>query len=384
MPLRLWLAAGYYFCFYGAVGCFLPFGPVFYQRNGLSGTEIGTAITAYALAGIVAGPVFGAIADRWRVHRWVLPTITAVGAAPLLALSTPREFGSVVLLHIALSVSVSPVAGLIDSAVVDLIRGTRFTYGGVRLGGTVGFILTTSVNGFLAESLGLSSVIVLGACLLVVAAGLALGLPARSAVPALERSFGGQVGQLLRRREWVLYLVGAVLLGAGINSANTFYSPHLEAIGTDVRWIGLGNALIAICESPVFIWSGAIERRLGPAGCVRVGVIWYSLRWGLLALAGSPPTAILAMGLNGGAFAITQIGTVALIDSRSPRTLAATAQSLSAIAFWNVGAVLGNGLGGRLYDAAGGPGVFGAAALASLLAALFMWPATQGSRVADP
>jgi hypothetical protein len=47
MLLHLWLAAGYYLCLFGAVGYFLPFGPVCYQRNCLSRTEIETAITAY-------------------------------------------------------------------------------------------------------------------------------------------------------------------------------------------------------------------------------------------------------------------------------------------------------------------------------------------------
>ncbi|MEP7359552.1 MAG: MFS transporter, partial [Anaerolineales bacterium] len=76
-PLRL--AAVFYFFYFGANGIYLPFINLYFDKIGLSGSAIGALAALPPLLGFGAGPLWGALGDRFHIHRRLLP-IAVFGA----------------------------------------------------------------------------------------------------------------------------------------------------------------------------------------------------------------------------------------------------------------------------------------------------------------
>lgn len=80
----------FYFFFLGAIGSVFPYFSVYYKQLGFSPNQIGIISGARPLVGFCSGPVWGSIADRFRIRRIMLllsalgwlSFITSIGFVP--------------------------------------------------------------------------------------------------------------------------------------------------------------------------------------------------------------------------------------------------------------------------------------------------------------
>jgi len=70
---------GFYFLYFGAVGCLSPYLNLYYQRVGLTGLQIGVLSAIAALVTQLASPLWGMLGDSHTPHRTLLSV--AVGGA---------------------------------------------------------------------------------------------------------------------------------------------------------------------------------------------------------------------------------------------------------------------------------------------------------------
>lgn len=370
------LACLYYGFFFAAIGVYIPYLPLYLQQTGLSGREIGLLTAVWPIMLLVASPLWGLIGDRFRIHRFLLPLATVGPIVPALLMLTVRGLPALAVLALVSAFFATPIVALIDSAVLDLVQGTRVTYGSIRVWGSVGFTGATWLMGYVLQAWGLPWLFY-GYAVLLAAAGLtALGLPARR--QALQLGFRSGLGQLLRQRALLLFLTGVFLIGATMQIYNTFYPLHLVALGGGSAWVGLAGALAAASELPVLYFSGPIFRRLGVRGTMLLGYGIFAARWAILALVASPIVALLTALSHGLSFGPHLAGSIAFVEKHTPPGLRATAQGLLTAAGYGVGAAAGALAGGVLFDGLGAGGTFGVAAVAALLAAGFVFAAGSG------
>jgi PPP family 3-phenylpropionic acid transporter len=360
----------FYAFYFGAVGVYVPYLPLYLEQAGLSGSEIGLISALWPVMLLFAGPLWGGIGDRFRLHRYLLPLATLGTILPALLMLSAHGLPALVGLSLISAFFSSPAIPLIDSAVLDLIQGTRVTYGSIRLWGSAGFILSTWAMGYVLQAFGLSWLFYAYAVLLAGAGLTAIGLPARRQTWSV--SYRAGLGQLLRQRRLLLYLAAVFLIGATIHAYNSFFPLYLVRLGGGAAWVGLAGAIAAVAELPVLYFSGWFFKRLGLSGTVLLSYGLYAARWGLLALVSSPVVAMLTTASHGLTFGAHLAGSVAYVEAHTPPGLRATAQGLLTAAGFGVGSVLGALGGGLLLDSAGGPGLFGAAAGLAALAALLV------------
>jgi PPP family 3-phenylpropionic acid transporter len=261
----------------------------------------------------------------------------------------------------------SPVLALIDSAVLDLLSGTRTSYGNVRIWGSVGFTAFTWLMGYVLKAQGLRWMFFGYAVCLVIAGLVSLALPPRR--QAWQVSFRSSLRRLLAQPPLAVFLVGTFLVGAALQASYAFFPLHIIALGGNPAWLGLAGALGAASEVPVLYLSGQILARLGIRRAVSLAYLLFVVRWGLLALTTSPQIALTTNLLHGLTFGPFLAGGIAFVEAHTPPGLHATAQSLLSAVGFGLGAAVGALGGGLLYDAFGGPGPFAAGAVAALLAA---------------
>ncbi len=153
-PLRtLWML---FFLLYASIGVSFTFINVYYASIGLTGTQIGLLSTIGALTSMVGAALWGYLSDRTGQARWIM----AIGGflAGGLFFLTPlmRTFTALVILTIGIGIFASSAFTLIDALTLTLLGEHRGQYGRYRLGGSLGYILTASLGGFIYQRFGLT------------------------------------------------------------------------------------------------------------------------------------------------------------------------------------------------------------------------------------
>lgn len=382
MPSKIVLAAAYYFFYYGAVGCYIPYLNLYFEHTGLTGTPIGLLGAIAPLILLFAGPLWGAFGDRFRVHRYLLPLATFGPIVPTLLMPLTAQFVWLATLVALASFFAAPIASLIDSAVLELTENTAHSYGTVRLWGSVGYSLTSWIMGYVIEAFGLNWLFYGYAALLLLSIACAVQLPARRST--WQTSFGSSLRQLLAQPALVLFLGMAFLVGMNLSATVTFFPLHLQVLGGGAVLIGIGNALGAVSELPVMFYSQQIFRRLSVRGSLILACLIFALRWELMALTTSPYIFAVANLLHGLTYGLFIVSGVAYVNEHTPSGLSATAQSLFIATTFGIGSAVGASVGGGVYEAFGGSGLYHAVALTAMMSVLFLLPSVTASTQTTP
>lgn len=361
-----WLIGAYYFFFYGAAGCLIPYLPLHYRNIGLSGEQIGLLMAIGPVVLLLSGVSWGALGDRFNLHRWLLPIASAGVILPAFLLSRAQSLTPLILGTLLLAFFANAIGPLMDSAALEIAGRAGLSFGRLRLGGSIGFTLFSVVMGWLLTRVPLTWLFFGYGAGMAVATFIALLLPARRS--RWQQSTSRGLRALFDRPALALFLAAAFLLGIAINGVQFFFPLYMTALGGDANLLGLAGAVAALSEIPVMYNASRILKRIGGlwAG-VRIGLVLYVVRWLAFAFAADPLTAIALQVLHGPSFGLFIISGVGYVESQAPEGLSATAQSLFIAALWGVGASVGSFGGGIIFEQVGGAALFQAAALVTLL-----------------
>jgi PPP family 3-phenylpropionic acid transporter len=356
-----------YFTIWAAVGAFWPFIYVYYRSQiGLTGAQIGLIVMIGAGMGTVSAPLWGMLNDRLGRTRLLL-TFQSLGLiAVCLTLSQLRAFGSIFVAAGLFSVFASPIMPLLDSTTLRLLGERRDLYGSYRAWGTIGFVITCALAGFLIERIGMG--LIFGAY----SAGvfsfwlLSLRLPDQRRMRGPSRLAG--LNRMVRQRAWLIFAVSVFILWFSVMGAFAFLGIVIVEMGGAQSLVGLAATIAALTEIPTFQYSARLLQRFGPPRLLAIAMGVYVFRLLLYALM---PTAEWVLGLallQGASYGIFLVGAVAYANELAPAGLKSTAQGLlvSVMSLANLGAGLA---GGWLLDHAGRRGLF-AAMMVTCLAAL--------------
>jgi len=381
--------ARYYTLYWGVVGVYYPFLGVYLAQLGLSGREIGVLYALLPFMALVAAPFVSLLADLkgWRV-RLLVGALLAL-APVTLALALPRAFWGIFPLLALLALLRAVAEPLADSLAVRMAARYRLRYGTLRLWGSLSFAATALLFGWLWERAGFGLMFPATGLLFLLVAFSAMGLEEGHTQALTPRRPFWEVG---RDRGLVALFVASLFVGASLGVFNTFSGVYLADLGAGEFLVGALFALSALCELPTMRLA---DRMLGtrPTRCAEalptvaglVPVIGdrsspavLLLSYGLLTLAylgyglTAVPTLLLLFGaLKGLGFGLFFVGTVRLVDARTPPHWSSTFQSLiMGAAAFGLGQLVASPLGGLLYDLVSPGSVFLACALLSVAAGL--------------
>lgn len=372
---------------YAAFGVASPFWPHYFETRGVAPEQLGLLLALGTAIRLVSGPVAGRIADRRRARRLVLAL--CLGVAGLVAFGLAMAEGLLPLLLISLchAAALAPTTILADAlasraaAAPKSIQARRFEYGWVRGTGSAAFIIGTLLAGQMVGAIGLTSIVVLHAGLLVLSAfavrlipDIASDRPRAARKPAQpEGGFPALMRIAVFRR---LLLVVALILGS--------HAMH-DAFAV-IRWtaagIGPGTAsllwsLSVAAEVIVFFVIGPpLVARLGPAAAAAIAAFAGLSRWTVMALTTDPLALALVQPLHGATFALLHLACIRILTQTVPPELAATGQAIYAAAAGAATALL-TLAAGMLYARYGASAFFAMAALCGIAL-----PLTPGLRSA--
>ena len=352
-----------YFFFFAGMGIFFAYINVYYLNIGLSGMQIGILGTIGPLVGVFSSILWGLVSDRFGRPR-LLFSIAAVGVLVAIAImANARIFIWFIPPVILLSIFSSPLPAMMDSTTFRLLGSQPERFGRYRIFGTLGFITTSSLSGFLLERTGLSALFwVYGLTVLFYLLATS-GLP-NTPIHLHTSPFAG-VRQLIRQPMWVLFAASTFVLWIGSTGAISFVGVLIKSLGGSERLIGLNWAVAAAIELPV-MWSSAfLLSRLGAPRLVTIAFLGYFIRILFYGLIPTPEWALAVNIIHAFSYVPFLIGSAAYANQLAPPALKATSQGLL-FAVMNLGNVFGSLISGYLYDHLGITGLFRTLAFVAL------------------
>jgi PPP family 3-phenylpropionic acid transporter len=320
--------AGFGAAYMFAAGAFMSYWPVWLHERGITDAQIGTLYMSRQVVGIVAMLGIGFLAHRVGRLRGIL-LVLAIGATLLMgAYQLSYSFFALLLIGLVWGWIWSPVLALYDGVLVNEAKARDFTYGRLRMWGSVAFIAGTLICGVAVDQFGPPSVLYVSWVGVLLLAPFALLLPGSARARGARSHAPFRVRDLLSSPPFVLFLIAAGLCQASHAVLYSFGTLTWRAAGIDDVTISLLWGESVAVEILMMMASGWVMQRIGITGLIGLGLACGIVRWTGLAFTTALPALVILQALHAGTFAACHLGAMAFIQRTLPASGTALGQSL--------------------------------------------------------
>ncbi|MGN6300195.1 MAG: MFS transporter [Angustibacter sp.] len=360
------------------IGTLMPYLAVYLRSQGLSATLVGFVLGLMAAVGVVAVPLWGALADRGRGAAWALRLSCALAAlGSLLLLAAGSWLPAVIATSALLAAARAPGEALADTLALTVLgpSGGR-RYGSIRLWSSAGFAVAVAGWGFLLERTSLSVVLVAypAALLLVVAASTPLHARAARPSAVVPRT----PLRAIMRPDLAMLLLGTGVFGVAMGASWTVLPLRLTDLGGGVAAVAAASVVGALTEIPLMRSTGMLRERVGPGRVFLIGGALFAASSSLYGALTDPRLIVAASVLRGAGYALVYVGLVTSVGTLLPPHQRATGQALLQTTLMGVAPIVGASLGGFTYQHSP-PLLFGLSAALALVGALIARNVTRGT-----
>jgi PPP family 3-phenylpropionic acid transporter len=378
---KFWPFSFYLLFFAGAVAIYNYYA-LFFQQEGIPGTQIGLLMGASSLVGLFAGPLWSGLADASHRHRLflsiaIIGNITAIFLIPVF-----HSFLPFMLLMVIQALFGGPIISMVDNATMSMLGNEKEMYGRVRVGGTIGWGVAAPIVGAFVARFGLDWNFSIYAGLVLIALVAAQQIQFGQRI--VKVSLLGGVRELLANRKWIVFLTIIFIAGSSSAVITNYLFVYLQQIGTSPAWMGWALTISTLAEFPALLVAHRLLKRLGSNGLLTLGLAASALRCGLYGVVSIPWLALAVQLMQFFTFPILLVAGVSYADENAPAGMGATAQSIFSSAFMGVGYAAGGFLGGVLIQYIGAQHMFFVFGIMILLATLIFGLAQRRQPVPQP
>lgn len=347
----------FYFVFFAGVASFGPYRVLYYQSLDFTGAQIGLLVGIAPLITAVSLPFLTGLADKSNRHKTMMSALLFLLILLIFVYPLVTDFALMLMVAILLTVCFSAVMPFAASAIIYMLQGRRDLFGRMRLGGTIGFSIASTIIGALVESNGLrigfwaAAIIMLGALIV------SLKLE-HTDKKVKKREEKGNARDLLKNPHFVLFLLLGFCGGISFTTINTYLFPYMQELGAGESIMGLALTFGTLVEIPVLFFMSNFVKRFKPYALVMFSIVMTGLRFFLLAIVPDPTLVLFVQLLNGFNHPLLTTAGAIYADEQAPEGYRATAQGLFNVAVSGIGAALGGFMGGLMFDSLGARGMY--------------------------
>lgn len=342
-PLRLFAL---YVLFYSGQSIYNTYLNLYLSSVGLSESQIGLIVSISTICLLAAQLFWGMVSDRSKTKNRVLHLLYTATAVVSLGFYLSRSFWFLLLAVTLFSVFFNPLIPLQDNFALEYIEsvGSRWDYGQIRMGGTLGYCLTVLFIGFFLQD-DYRPIFWMVALCMTGCRLLCIGLPR---IGGYRRGGKAPYRELLRNRALLGLILFNLTFSIGLNFYHNFYSIYYtsDAVGGNSSMVGIMMFASAASEIPMLLLIHRITKKLGIRGTLVMAGGVTVLRWLLLAVLHSPVPIIFVNLLHGLGYTSFSYCIITYIGKTVPRELRATGQTLNSLIGNVVSKVLFGFLGG--------------------------------------
>jgi MFS family permease len=378
----IWLMRLYYLLWTGAGGFIFPFITLFYQQQGLSGTQIGWLISISSVVALVSAPLIGRLSDNATQPRRVLQICLFGSAMLILLLSQQNIFLWMAVIVAVESMLGAPIYPLSDAAALAMVS-EKDGYGSIRLWGSLGWAITAFIGGWMVEQAGLVTVFI-GYAVLYLGCILAL----QWIIPPVRQSHKNEaphlpLGDVIRSLTNSRILIGLALalsiFWLSNNGRMNFETIYMKELGASEQLIGWAYTYPALLELPIMLWADRLMRKYGAGRLFTLSILLEALALLVIVISPSMASILFMRAASGLYYSFFAIASIAYTAENAPPAQAATVLSLYFVTLAGIISLVSSPLSGAIYDRAGAYPLYVIATAGTFLAWLILWLAGRGT-----
>jgi MFS transporter, PPP family, 3-phenylpropionic acid transporter len=393
-----------------SLGLLLPFLVPLLDDRGLEPAGIGLVLGASGLVSLLSYAMWGALADGPLGRGPSIAVAGLLAAAGGLWITLAGSDPVALTLAVSLAfVGALPWGPISDALALGALGEESSSYGRLRAWASLGWAVSAISAGVAWGVLGSNIVFGSFALLALAVAGTvavrgrasaarsegartegartepdggldAIPAPSPEGAPAPPPFTGGLRASagMLASPVLLLFLLGLLVTSVGEHATWRYVGLRILEQGGGAFLVGIAAALPALVEIPIFGGSRRWAGRLGLRLIFVLGALMASLLALLIGLAPEAWMVTVLRTIDGIPYALRYIGMVLIIGALLPRRFHALGQSMAWLVGMGVAPIIGDIVGGLIYDRYGGTAVFAGAALLISIGAAIAYGALSG------
>lgn len=318
-----------------------------------TGDQVGNAYAAFSLAMLIAPFFVGMIADRYFAAQKVLGILNLLGAGVLYLITQNTDSNSFFYLILAYCLTFAPTLALTSSIALQQMRVPEKEFPGIRVLGTVAWIVVTNIVGFY----GFGDQVTIFQLSMVASAALGIFsffLPNTPPKAEKSTSFGQILGldafKLFKDRSFAIFFLSSVLICIPLSFYYALANPSLTDGGMQnvENKMSLGQA----SEVIFMLLIPLAYTRLGVKKMLIVGLIAWIVRFVCFGYGdvSSEWLLYLAIILHGVCYDFFFVTGQIYTDNKAGEKIKSSAQGLISLATYGIGMGIGSKLSGMVLD----------------------------------
>ena len=364
-----WRLSGFYFFYFASLGALIPYWGLYLKTLGFGAVEIGELVAIIMATKIVAPNIWGWIADRSGRRMQVVRLACLLATLAFAGVFLWKGYWWLALVMTVFSFFWNAALPQFEATTMNHLGDDLHRYSGIRLWGSIGFILAVSGLGTVLgiTGTGILPAVLLGLFVLIWLSSLAVPESAAGHLPLVQEP----LRQVLGRRVVVSLLLVCFLVQASHGPYYAFFSIYMERFGYSTTLIGQLWALGVFAEIIIFMLVPMLLPRFGARTLLLAAIVLTTLRWLLTALFPDRlGVMIFSQTLHAASFGLYHAVMIALIHSLFVGAHQGRGQALYSSISFGAGGAVGALLSGYLWTDMGPRAMFLVAAVTSLAALL--------------
>lgn len=321
-------ATAFYFSIYMAGAAFNVYGGIWFADKGLTSEQIGIINAVPVLVTLLLNIVVGRLADRASDWRQVIVFGCSLAALIPIALFYVHDFWGILIVWTLALLPINVVGPVVDAATMRMTRRRGTQYGPIRAWGTVGYMVTLFVVGWVISTFGGGIFLPMFVGLSILRGLVALGLPRFRAGEGEQKppvSGATHLGAVMKPF-FLLPLVGFSMVYATHIVLNAFQALLWMEQGLSADLIAPLLALAAFAEAAIMFVFGRIARRFSARSLILLSAATAVFRWICMGFQPGLEFLIPLQLLHAFTFALGFMGCVNFIANWTSDEIAAEAQ----------------------------------------------------------
>lgn len=367
-----WRLSGFYLFYFASLGALIPYWSLYLKGLDFSAREIGMLIAIVMGTKIISPNVWGWIADHTGKSMVIVRVGCLLAAISFAGVFVSSDYWWLAFVMLAFSFFWNAALPQFEATTFNHLGEHSHRYSGIRLWGSIGFIVAVSALGPVLDKQGAS---ILPVVVIVLFTGIWL-----SSLMVPERASGHRsikhepLMKVLLRPEVAALLIVCFLLQASHGPYYAFYSIYMEGYGYSRTAIGQLWALGVIAEVGVFLLMHRWVLRFGLRALLITSLVLTVLRWVLISqYPENMAIIIFAQILHAASFGIYHASAIQLIHRYFKGRHQGRGQALYSSLSFGAGGAAGSYVSGIGWDTIGPNNVYLLAAASAFLALVVAW-----------
>ncbi|HSP12667.1 MAG TPA: nucleoside permease [Salegentibacter sp.] len=361
--VRFQLSAMMFLEFFIWGGWFVTLGTFLGNNLEATGAQTGMAFSTQSWGAIIAPFIIGLIADRFFNAERILGVLHLLGAGLLYLMFNAEDFTTFYPLVLGYMIIYMPTLALVNSISFNQMTDPSKQFSGIRVFGTLGWIIAGMVISYLAwdSAEGRADGLLRNTFLMVSVASAVLGIfsftlpktppTSKGEKVTLSEILGLEALGLLKGKNFLMFFIASVLICIPLAFYYQNANPFLAEVGmedpTAMMTIGQISEVLFLLLLPFFF------KKFGFKITLLAGMLAWTLRYLLFAYGNAGELVymlIIGIALHGICYDFFFVAGQIYTDSKAGPKIKSAAQGLITLATYGVGMLIGFWVAGQISD----------------------------------